>query len=276
MTAPTAAPTDHPLLDEELHALVDGQLTPVQEAALRARLAHDASAAATLAAWQSQRAALQGLQASMLDEPVPDSLLAAATRVQEQRHSSLRWQRWGGMAAGLGCAFVLGWAVRGAGLAPPQPMAAQARPSSFVQQASMAHLVYAPEVRHPVEVAAAQQEHLVQWLSKRLGRPLKLPDLSAQGFELVGGRLLPGEGGARAQFMFQAADGQRVTLYLGAVEAAAAAPASAPPAGATAFQLSTEPLPSFYWVDQGFGYALSGELPRERLLALAQAVYRQL
>lgn len=276
MIDPTAALTDRPLADEELHALVDGQPTPEQEAALRARLAHDASAATTLAAWQSQREALRGLQAPLLDEPVPDRLLAAAARVQDRRETGLRWQRWGGMAAGLACAFGLGWAVRGSGIAEPTSMAGRPLASSFVQQASMAHLVYAPEVRHPVEVAAAQQEHLVQWLSKRLGRPLKLPNLSAEGFELVGGRLLPGEAGARAQFMFQDANGQRVTLYLGAVASGAAAPSSAPPAGETAFQLSTEPLPSFYWVDQGFGYALSGALPRERLLALAQAVYRQL
>ena len=44
--------------------------------------------------------------------------------------------------------------------------------------ALVAYAVYAPEVRHPVEVAATQQEHLVQWLSKRLGRPLKVPDLT--------------------------------------------------------------------------------------------------
>jgi anti-sigma factor RsiW len=47
----------------------------------------------------------------------------------------------------------------------------------------------APAVRHPVEVAAAQQEHLGQWLSKHLGRPLKAPDFSTQGYELVGERL---------------------------------------------------------------------------------------
>ena len=54
----------------------------------------------------------------------------------------------------------------------------------FAQQAAVAHAVFQPEVRHPVEVTAAQQEHLVQWLSKRLGRPLKVPVLSAQGYEL--------------------------------------------------------------------------------------------
>jgi anti-sigma factor RsiW len=133
----------------------------------------------------------------------------------------------------------------------------------------MAHAVYAPEVRHPVEVGSAQEEHLVQWLSKRLGRELKLPALQAQGFELVGGRLLPGEDGARALFMYQNARGERVTLYLGSAPAAV-------PGGAEFRYAADGPVPGFYWVDEGFAYALSGALGRKALLQLAQAVYHQL
>ena len=181
------------------------------------------------------------------------------------------------MAAGFALVFVTGWlshgqwqAVRGG-----ETIAARSRGTGqeFVRQAAVAHAVYAPEVRHPVEVAAAQQEHLIQWLSKRLGRPLKVPDLSGLGYELVGGRLLPGDTGARAQFMYQTPGGERVTLYLGALDGGADATARQE----TAFSFSgTGPVPGFYWVDQGFGYALAGKLSREALLQLAQAVYQQL
>jgi anti-sigma factor RsiW len=58
-------------------------------------------------------------------------------------------------------------------------------------------------VRHPVEVGAGQEAHLVQWLSKCLGRPLVVPDLAAVGFRLMGGRLLPAEDGPAAQFMYE-------------------------------------------------------------------------
>jgi len=112
----------------------------------------------------------------------------------------------------------------------------------------------------------------VQWLSKRLNRQLKVPNLSAAGYELVGGRLLPGENGARAQFMYQNAAGERVTLYVGAIEGAAAKGV-----GETAFRFTSESgVASFYWVDQGFGYALTGRLPRQGLLVLAESVYKQL
>jgi anti-sigma factor RsiW len=134
-------------------------------------------------------------------------------------------------------------------------------------------VVYSPEVRHPVEVAASEQAHLVQWLSKRLGKPLAVPDLSVQGYQLMGGRLLPGDTGARAQFMYQDTSGIRLTLYLGALDTGPNGTAG----GETAFRFTDDgPVPRFYWVDQGFGYALAGPLPREALLALARVVHGQL
>lgn len=258
--------------DEELHALLDGQLDPAQAEALQARLARDPAAHERFQTWQRQRAALQRLHADLLHEPVPAGLQAAATRLARiHRRQRQAWQL-GGLAAGLLLSFGLGWFMHGQFATAPA-LQAQVQPArAFILQASAAHAVYAPEARHPVEVAAAQQEHLVQWLSKRLGRPLKAPQLGELGFELVGGRLLPAEDGARAQFMYQNAQGERITLYLGSTPAAVQASA-----GRTEFRYSSDgPVPVFYWVDQGYGYALSGALSRAQLLQLAQAVHRQL
>lgn len=267
------------LSDAEIHALVDGQLTAAEREALEARLAHDAAARDRLAAWQSQREALRGLHRELLDEPLPASLLEAAHRMGDARRRGERWWRWGGLAAGVVLAFGAGWLARGQWVFQDEARMLARSPASptlpaFARDAVLAHAVYTPEKRHPVEVAASEQEHLVQWLSRRTGRPLKVPDLQAQGYALVGGRLLPGEAGARAQFMFQNAQGQRLTLYLGAV---APGPSGTPASSETAFRFAPDgPVPAFYWVDQGFGYALSGPLSREALMALAEAVYRQL
>jgi anti-sigma factor RsiW len=73
--------------------------------------------------------------------------------------------------------------------------------------------------------------------------------------------------------MFQNMAGTRITLYLGAVEPMTGGPDTLE----TRFQFAADgPIPSFYWVDQGFGYALAGPVPRDALLKLAEAVYRQL
>ncbi|ANN65992.1 anti-sigma factor family protein [Bordetella bronchialis] len=167
-------------------------------------------------------------------------------------------------------------------------------PPQFVRDATAAYAVFAPEVRHPVEVGAQEEAHLVQWLSRRLGRPLAAPSLQDRGFRLLGGRLLPGEaaaqagananpasatktaGGAagnalaRAQFMYEDGRGRRVTLYV-AVFAADVAPRE------TAFRsVRSGSGTAFYWVENGYGYALNGDLPAAELQALAGDVYDQL
>ena len=264
--------TSRPLTDDELHALVDDQVLPASRPALEERLAHDPDAQARVAQWRQQRAALRGLHHPVLDAPIPPPLLAAAQRVATARQDVNQWWRWGGMAAGVMLAFGMGWFSHTAWNGSGQ-LSASAAKKDFVRQAGFAYAVYAPEVKHPVEVTSAEQEHLAQWLSKRTGRPLKIPKLSSEGFELVGGRLLPGEQGARAQFMFQNAQGTRVTLYLGSLGASMKGVDSQE----TAFGFAPDgPVPSFYWVDQGFGYAISGALPRDQLMKLAESVYRQL
>lgn len=262
-------PQQHPppLDDSRLHALVDGQLAPQEAERLRAQL--DDAQRETLQAWARQREQLKSLHADWLQHPIPGEMQRSAellASLQARRRSRTAWV---GMAASWLLAFGLGWGLHAPGTAPESPVAAT-QPQRFVQQAAVAHAVFEPEQRHPVEVGAAQQEHLVQWLSKRLGHPLKAPQLQAQGYELMGGRLLPGEQGARAQFMYQDAAGGRITLYVGAMHDTQAA-------RQTAFQFSQEgEVSSFYWTDQGLGYALSGELPRPALQTLATAVYQQL
>ncbi|MHA1189935.1 MAG: anti-sigma factor family protein [Alphaproteobacteria bacterium] len=130
-----------------------------------------------------------------------------------------------------------------------------------------AHLVYVSEVRHPVEVGADQYDHLVGWLSKRLGQPLMTPDFSKAGFKIIGGRLLPGDKTAAAQFMYEREAGERLTLYV----------AQNPDARQTAFRLAeNDNLRTFYWLDGPLGYAISGELDEATLLGLAHVDYEQL
>jgi len=261
--------TPHSIDENDLQALADGQLPPPHAQAVRERLG--AEDAKRLAAWQLQRERLRALHAGMAQEPLPEPLRSTAARLQErQDRQTLLW-RWGGMAASVLLAFGLGWTLHGqwqpghAGSATPL-----ASVQRFAQQAAVAHAVYQPEQRHPVEVGAAQQEHLVQWLSKRLGAQLKAPVLQSRGYELVGGRLLPGDDGARAQFMYQDSGGERITLYVTVL------PKGSSP-GATAFRFEEgSPVAAFYWIDGDFGYALSGNLPRNTLLELSELVYSQL
>ena len=251
-----------------LHAWVDGELQPDAAAAVAQWLAEHPEEAARMAAIQAQNAGLQALHAQLLEEPVPPQLMRSLQK------PALQWRWPHALAAGIMLSVGLGLGY-GAGQQKSGSLSTDtaAQLPGFVREAAAAHAVYVPEQRHPVEVAAQQQAHLVQWLSKRLGVALKPPVLEAQGFHLMGGRLLPGETGqARAQFMYEDQAGQRVTLYVSVLDpetAAASVPAS--------FQWSSDGAShGFYWIEGRQGYALSASLPRERLQALANAVYQQL
>jgi anti-sigma factor RsiW len=194
----------------------------------------------------------------VLVEPVP-------ARLQLRRPAWHGHARAAGLlVAGIAIGLALPLAWRQPGEVVPSPVAAQTLPA----RAARAHLVYAAEVRHPVEVDASQQEHLVAWLSKRLGTKLNVPVLVEEGWELLGGRLLPGPEGPVAQFMYQEAGGRRLTLYVSA---------RGRDEGETAFRFVQEGGVSvFYWIDGRWGYALSGEVDRASLSRLSTSVYRQL
>ena len=208
--------------------------------------------------------ALHELYDPVLAEPVPEHWLSARKP---------RWRRFafaaGWMLLGLAVGLVAGWQIREWRSPAPAASLAGAAPP-FVHRAVVAHATYSPEVRHPVEVTADQESHLVAWLSKRLGAPLRAPHLESVGYTLVGGRLLPGEPGSPvAQFMYQCKMGTRVTLYVRA---------NAPSNRETAFLYSTEgAVKVFYWIDRKLGYAVSSaDIDKETLLKVAQAAYQQL
>ena len=245
--------------EAELHAYADGLLAPARGADVEAWLAQHPADLERLQAWRQQNRQLRALFDPVLAEPVPAALSAPP------RWASRPWQAAQRLAAALLLALAggaAGWVLRGV------PAAGMQYAHGLPHQAALAHAVYSPEVRHPVEVGADQEEHLVKWLSKRLGAPLRAPHLGKLGYELVGGRLLPGERGPVAQFMYQDAGGQRLTLYVSSGQ---------PGQRDTAFRFAQEgQLGVFYWIDGKFGYALSAGVGKSELAKVAAAVYEQL
>jgi anti-sigma factor RsiW len=206
--------------------------------------------------------ALHQLYDPVLEEPVPERLRARVAPPRRWRAAAIAA---GWIAVGLASGVVAGWQLHAWRASTPP----QAEVPGFVKRAAVAHAVYSPEVRHPVEVGADQEQHLVAWLSKRLGTPLRAPKLDDNGFFLVGGRLLPGENGPVAHFMYQSKQGTRITLYVRA---------NAPGNNETAFRYAAEgSVKVFYWIDRKLGYALSSaDVGTDDLLKVANAVYQQL
>lgn len=255
--------------EAQLHAVADGVLPEEQRAAIDAYLRAHPQDAARVAAWREQNRQLRALFDPLQQEAVPPALLQAAAP-PAANHG---WYR-PAMQAAAAVVLVFaggmgGWLLRGDGGDAGDIRAASASPLALARSAAIAHAVYTPEVRHPVEVGVEQEAHLVQWLSKRLGSTLQPPVLSPLGYHLIGGRLLPGDGdGPVAQFMYEEGTGKRLTLYVAKERAGRQE---------TAFRYTQEKdLGVFYWIDGQMGYALSARLPKAELGKIADAVYAQL
>jgi len=248
-----------PVTEDELHAYVDGELPADRREAVASWLAAHPEQAATVAAWRAQAEAVRARYGATADEPVPARLKLD----QIMRQGGGRRRSFAAVAAAAVFAFVIGggsgWLARGA----------TASPSSFstiTADALDAYKLYVVEVRHPVEVPGSERAHMTQWLSKRFGAALQVPDLESIGLKLVGGRLLPGPTGEAAAFyMYENASGERFTIYC----AKATAPESA------LRYKSDDHSAAFYWVDNKIAYVVSGPADRDRLERVTKTVYEQ-
>jgi anti-sigma factor RsiW len=246
-----------PVTEAELHAYVDGALPAVRGVEVETYLSAHPEDAARVAAYREQIAVLRREYDPVLNEPVPDMFKRSGRSMMRPL------LRYAAVFAGFVLGVAVGWQLR-----DYNTDHRQVESTSWARRAAIAHVVYSPEVRHPVEVGADQEAHLVRWLSKRLGTSLKIPHLGELGYSLVGGRLLPGDRGPVAQFMYQDGKGQRLTLYVRV---------NPDESRETAFHFAQERgVGVFYWLDRKLGYALSGEVNKPELLRVATGVYRQL
>ncbi|MGH8778463.1 anti-sigma factor family protein [Paraburkholderia sp.] len=269
--------------DEELHAYVDGSLGAHRREEIDRLLETNDELAARISDYFALNNMFHERYDRVLAEPVPARLQMSA---KKRWRDAANWPQFAGMAAalvlgiGIGVGTTMGTRM-GAGMGGQlqtayAPNGAQSRAvsavgtegESFAKQSAIAHVMYAPEVWRPVELGADREQELVTWVSSRLGTNVRPPILTRTGFDLMGGRMLPGNDGPVAQFMYHDARGERITLCISHRKTST---------DMTAFKLYQDgPVNVFYWIDGDFGYAVSGGIDRKELLELAHDVYEQL
>jgi anti-sigma factor RsiW len=252
--------------DDLLEAYVAGRLDPGAAAALEARLAGDLGLTAELAERRRQHEAIHALFDPIVSEPVPERLQPA--RLASRRTIANRTRAM--MAAAAMLLLVIGgaagWTARTWSVTAGDDPAV-----ALIDGAVAAHALYVRESRHAVEVPGDQKQQLDNWLSNRIDRPFAAPDLTAQGFTLVGGRLLPPvadtQSGPAAQLMYQNAEDARVTVFI------TAAPAGLGYASETT---RVAGLDAFYWSNDRITCTVVGHLQAAEMQQVARQIYHQL
>lgn len=250
-----------PVTEDDLHAYVDQVLDSIRQAEIEAYLADHPDVAARVEGYSRQREQLRAALRPIAEEPVPSELNLARMIEARRRHGRPAW--WSAAAAAvLLCAGAAGgWSLHDA-MRPPLAGGIAA----LAAEAADNYAVYAPDRTRPVEVRATDTPELVDWVSRRMGRLVAVPDLSASGFRLMGGRLVATPHGPAAMFMYDDDQGTRLVLLSRTM---------AVDRDAAMSRHSRGGVTGIAWADQGLGFSLVGPAPAEVLHPLADEIRRQ-
>ena len=254
-----------PIEDGDLQGWIDGRLTPERTSDVGAYFSAHPEVREECAQSAEHRERLRAAFASQTAEQIPARLRIANLVAERKRRRYRHISRIAAAIAFMILGGIGGWTARD--ILPGFATSASAMFASTVfDEAIAAHRTFSVETRHPVEVAANEEAHLVQWLSKRHGHRVIAPDLTSLGFRLMGGRLLPAENGPAALFMYEDDKGTRLSCYYLSVDRG----------GEPEFKYREQNgVGAFYWIEDGLAYAIAANAKRDLLLKVAELVYQQ-
>ena len=252
-----------PILEDDLQAYVDGALEAERMAEVAAYLKDHPETAARIEAYAGDRARLREGLSPVAEEPVPPELNLARL-IEERKTRADRLGSW--RAAAAAALFLLvggasGWSLRDLSLSPRAGIA------SLAQEAADSYAVYAADAGRPVEIGAREQTELVSWASRRLERPVSVPDLSGAGFRFMGGRLVATPHGPAVLYMFDNGQGMRLIMLMRNMAVDKNAPMAEQAKG---------PVGAVSWSRDGLGFSLVGPLAPSALHPIANQARRQI
>lgn len=253
--------TKRPITMDDLHGYVDQALSAERRAEVEAYLGEHADVAAHLAAYSAQGGLLREIFAPIADEPVPAELNLAGL-VAAHRRPPLRWRNLAAAVALLAVGFAGGW---GGQLLARHT--ADAGIGALAQEAAQNYAVFAADYMRPVDMVAKNPDELATYLSQRMIRPVRIPDLSGSGYRLMGGRIVATEHGPAVLLMYDDARGTRVGVF------------SRPMAvdrEKKMTEATIDEVTGFSWASKGVGYSLVGPLAPDALHPIANEVRSQM
>jgi anti-sigma factor RsiW len=250
--------------ERDIHMALDGELPAEDRMAFDLWLLANPEMAARSARYAADSETLRTAFAGVLHESIPPRPTKTLLGEAGSRRQALRSRWWLAAAAAvlLAVGGVAGYFTGAGGVGAEDQVQDQ-----LAEEAIAAHVIYAAEKRHAVEVPASDKDHMETWLSNRVGLKLVTPDLAPEGFHLVGGRLLPAGSHKAAMLLYEDDAGNRLSMFITAEVAAK---------GKGTYAEAADGPHAVYWLDKGYGCAIVGTLPSGQLSAVATSAYKQL
>jgi anti-sigma factor RsiW len=166
-----------------LHGYVDGELDLVRTLHIDRHLRECSACARLHAHQQALRSALRaGALYFSPPEPLEPRIRAAVRRVSNADTRPWVWSwRWLSLGAALACAAIVLWGV--------MPLLTESSAPDHALQELVAGHVRSLMVDHLTDVTSSDSHTVKPWFEGKLDFSPPVPDLTMQGFRLVGGRL---------------------------------------------------------------------------------------
>jgi anti-sigma factor RsiW len=247
-----------PIGELDLYAYADGLLEGdgLRRAEIECYLASDPEAAAHVAEIQAQNREIREAYGGALAQPVPDRLMGVLARPPRNHGRRL---------AGAGAAAVVLLAAVGAGwLVGQRDDADRWALEEFARSAAAQHQVSATASGVQPAAASAAGTEPLDWLNERLALEIKAPDLTDEGFVLVGKSRVGLSDDGSVQLVYRNNGGTLLSLFLRPRWEERSNPMEV---------VRSEGVAVHYWLDGPLAFALASNAQGAETERLARAVH---
>jgi anti-sigma factor RsiW len=231
--------------DNDLHALIDGELEAGRRAEVNLLLEADPALAARVASFRSDKEMLKRIYGPLTERRLPKHWLALANGARPRTS----WRLVGSIAAVLLLAVVAALSYR------------ELRPSQSGEVVTAALDARGNAVQPERAIAVAADTDARQYgdvLTSAVGSKVKVPDLSRMGYHLTGIRVFA----RAAELVYRDGDGRVFTLYLRRSD------------GTARFdQFERDGLRVCVWQDEELSTVMAGDMPTAAMQRLASLAY---
>jgi anti-sigma factor RsiW len=245
----------HDLLD----GYMDGELDLVRTLQIERHVRDCAVCARAYAQQEALRLAIRGSGLYFMPpEPLERRIRAAVRGGGTADSRPWRWSwRWVGLAAAVACVALVLWGGLPHFFEPSAPEAA-------LQELIAGH-VRSLMVDHLTDVTSSDSHTVKPWFEGKLDFSPPIPDLSSQGFRLVGGRLEYLAGRSAAALVYQRRE-HLINLFIWPARSEA---------GGSDTVLTRQGYHLVHWRASGMSYWAVSNLNREELQEFVQGVRQQ-
>lgn len=238
--------------DIELHAYIDGALDAERRAKIAARIENDPGLAARVAAFHADKDMLKQVYGPLGDRPVPEKWIELARSAPPPRTTSFRLV--GSIAAALVAGVIATVAVQ----------SLQHRQQGDIIEAALNARQAAVGAQEAINVGrgtnARQYDRTVR---EAVNVPVRVPDMSGMGYQLVGVHLYQTAGAA--ELLYRDKKGTLLTLYMRKSD------------GAKPFrQFEHNGLQVCLWQDSVVAAVMTGDVSAAAMQRLAGLAYDEL